>query len=178
MYYSWEGVIAPAQCEKIIEEYKDKKCSEGVVGKEEKVDSSIRCSLVHWLDADDLLNRAITSFMVEANEKFFKYNMTGSETIQFATYKAGGKYDWHKDVISGTAETLRKLSTTVQLSNSADYEGGKLELFNGDKSPEDLKIMKQGSVIVFDSLDWHRLTPVTKGIRYSLAQWSYGRRFV
>jgi len=161
MYYSWEGVIAPAQCEKIIEEYKDKKCSEGVVGKEEKVDSSIRCS-----------------FMVEANEKFFKYNMTGSETIQFATYKAGGKYDWHKDVISGTAETLRKLSTTVQLSNSADYEGGKLELFNGDKSPEDLKIMKQGSVIVFDSLDWHRLTPVTKGIRYSLAQWSYGRRFV
>ena len=33
---------------------------------------------------------------------------------------------------------------------------------------------KQGSVIVFDSRDYHRVTPITKGIRYSIVCWTVG----
>ena len=72
---------------------------------------------------------------------------------------------------------MRKLSTIVQLSNPDDYEGGEFQFFNGEEEPEDLKIKSQGSVIVFDSLDWHRLTPITSGVRYSLTQWSQGPKF-
>ena len=47
--------------------------------------------------------------------------MDGSETLQFATYKVGGKYCWHTDTMSLTTTSLRKLSTIVQLSNPDDF---------------------------------------------------------
>ncbi len=39
-------------------------------------------------------------------------------------------------------------------------------------------IATQGSAIVFDSRDWHRVTPVTKGVRYSIVCWTVGPNFV
>ena len=39
-------------------------------------------------------------------------------------------------------------------------------------------LLIQGSVIVFDSRDWHRVTPITKGIRYSIVCWTKGPNLV
>jgi hypothetical protein len=39
-------------------------------------------------------------------------------------------------------------------------------------------IRDQGSVIVFDSRDWHRVTPCTKGTRYSIVCWTVGPNFI
>jgi PKHD-type hydroxylase len=180
MYYKWEGIINSAECDNIIVEYKDKECIDGKIGGEEgnKIDLDVRCASIHWVDKDVMLNRTVMSFMTEANEKFFRYNMVGAESIQFGTYKTGGKYDWHMDTVNPLADTIRKLTTIVQLSNPDDYEGGVLQFFNGEKEPEKVDIMKQGSVIVFDSRDYHRLTPVTEGVRYSLTQWSQGDKFI
>jgi len=175
MYYKWEQIIKAEECESIIAEFKDSDFIEG------KVNSGLqdaRCTSIHWVDPRYLLNRAIQHFMLEANTELFNYAMETSETLQFGKYEVGGKYDWHQDVSSVNEEKHRKLSTTVQLSNPDDYEGGDFQFFNGEQEPDDLKIRKQGSVIVFDSRDWHRLTPVTKGVRYSLVLWSLGRRFI
>ena len=49
-------------------------------------------------------------------------------------------------------------------------------IVKGEKIAEDIRA--QGSVIVFDSRDWHRVTPVTKGTRYSIVCWSVGPNFV
>jgi PKHD-type hydroxylase len=38
-------------------------------------------------------------------------------------------------------------------------------------------IKSQGSVVVFDSRDWHRVTPVTKGVRHSIVCWTVGPNF-
>ena len=38
-------------------------------------------------------------------------------------------------------------------------------------------IQAQGSVICFDSRDFHRVTPVTKGIRHSVVCWTVGPNF-
>ena len=46
-----------------------------------------------------------------------------------------------------------------------------------DKDPEELPIKNRGGVIVFDASDWHRLTPVLKGTRYSLVMWASGSNF-
>ena len=82
---------------------------------------------------------------------------------------------------------------TFSLTDSDAYEGGNLEFFEGNKSMEDMKlsdgtiisaeqikqdIRDQGSVIVFDSRDWHRVTPCTKGTRYSIVCWTVGPNFV
>jgi len=174
MYYRWEGAIRQKDCESVIAEYKDYELRGGTVvnGKHE-----VRRASICWIDASHLIYRAVKSFMNEANSIFFNYDIGESEKLQFAKYEVGGKYGWHKDELPSQNNTIRKLSTIVQLSSPDDYEGGELEMFNGDEDLEDLNIKKQGSVIVFDSRDWHRLTPVTSGVRYSLASWSLGRRF-
>ena len=39
------------------------------------------------------------------------------------------------------------------------------------------EILPKGSVIVFPSFVWHRVKPVTKGVRYSLVMWNLGYPF-
>jgi len=178
MYYSWEAVISPADCEEIIKKYKDLELVAGEIRATGGVNADLRCASVYQLEKSDLLNRAIISYVQEANDKLFHYSINGAEPLQFIKYEVGGKYGWHMDTHDLTELEIRKLSTTVQLSNPDDYEGGEFQIFNGKEDSLDLNISKQGSVIVFDSRDWHRLTPVTKGVRYSLVQWSQGEKFV
>ena len=39
------------------------------------------------------------------------------------------------------------------------------------------EILPKGSIIVFPSFLWHRVKPVTKGVRYSLVVWNLGYPF-
>jgi PKHD-type hydroxylase len=64
---------------------------------------------------------------------------------------------------------------SVQLSDPSDYEGGDLLLHisaDPKKAPKN-----QGQVILFPSHTLHEVTPVTKGIRYSLVAWVTGPKF-
>ena len=36
------------------------------------------------------------------------------------------------------------------------------------------ELQEKGSLVVFPSFVWHRVTPVTKGIRYSVPAWHLG----
>ena len=65
------------------------------------------------------------------------------------------------------------------------YSGGRpfpdIEISDGTKllgSQIREDIRDQGTVIVFDSRDYHRVTPVTKGTRYSLVCWTVGPNFI
>jgi len=39
-------------------------------------------------------------------------------------------------------------------------------------------VSSEGSILVFDSHIWHRVKPVTKGVRYSLVSFIVGPAFV
>jgi len=39
------------------------------------------------------------------------------------------------------------------------------------------EILPRGSIVVFPSHVWHRVRPVTKGVRYSLVIWNLGYPF-
>ena len=76
-----------------------------------------------------------------------------------------------------------KLSVTVSLSDPKDYKGGLLEIDSRRMDRKNSKLvvkegLPQGSIIVFPSYMWHRVTPVTKGTRYSLVIWNLGFRFI
>lgn len=81
----------------------------------------------------------------------------------------------------------RKLSCSVLLNDPSEYSGGDLEIGNTnnvDTSLEENKVnlkqynLGQGSIIVFPGFIWHRVTPVTKGTRYSLVMWTLGKPYV
>ena len=151
-----------------------------------KTDHETRKTAISWItDKDNMMNEIVWGFIRQANAEFFKYNLDYFQAIQFARYQDGGHYDWHQD---SSPEDLsvenRKLSLTFSLTDDADYDGGLLQFYNGDKPYDDKDhdvekdIKSVGTVIVFDSRDWHRVTPVTRGVRYSIVCWTVGPNFV
>ena len=97
------------------------------------------------------------------------------ENIQFTEYDSAydGYYDWHIDTGGKELSSNRKLSMSVQLSDPSEYEGGELQVV---KETNVLK-KNRGSAFIFPSYLLHRVTPVTKGTRYSLVCWISGHPF-
>ena len=83
---------------------------------------------------------------------------------------------------------VRKLSLSFILSDPDTFEGGELQFWNGNRpmlnhlSEEEQELTRkdlqaQGTMVIFDSRDWHRVTPVTSGVRYSVVCWAVGTMF-
>ena len=72
------------------------------------------------------------------------------------------------------ANTDRKITVICLMNDPSEFEGGELQIrLYGDFTPE----LKKGSLIAFPSVLEHRVTPVTKGVRYSATMWLSGPRF-
>lgn len=112
----------------------------------------------------------------QANNARYKFDMAGFLDVDapmLMKYEKGGHYDWHVD--TGNAVCHRKLSFTIQLSDSKDYQGGDIE-FIGSKV--DTKAFRQkGICIIYPSFLPHRITKVTKGIRHAIVGWIHGPTF-
>jgi len=140
----------------------------------------IRRSPVSWIRSDVAENRWIferlTNHITGINKQFFNYDLTDIQSLQFTRYDGseGGFYGKHIDMMyQGTG--TRKLSVSVQLSDGSEYEGGDLLLHTRDDAERPFK--QRGTGIFFPSWTLHEVTPVTKGIRYSLVAWVQGPRF-
>lgn len=112
----------------------------------------------------------------ELNRRCFCVDISYIEgNIQLARYDESdrGFYNWHTDFAD--IAPRRKISISVQLSHSEDYEGGDLELLF---SPLPYQAERsRGTFIAFPSFALHRVTPVTRGTRWSLVAWICGRRW-
>ena len=147
---------------------------------EENQNETVRKSKLNWLKTDHIFNKILLRYVTEANNEYFKYNIEKFTPCQFTRYGVGDYYNYHQDNHNNVEDfenATRKLSLTLQLSNPNTYEGGKFLLFNGEKEPYEPPIREQGSIIVFDSRLWHKVTPITKGVRYSLVSWILGPPF-
>jgi predicted 2-oxoglutarate/Fe(II)-dependent dioxygenase YbiX len=124
----------------------------------------------------DWLYERIWSAAQECNRLFFCVDIAGVEAnIQLGRYDSSdrGFYDWHTDFAG--IRPLRKLSISIQLSPPDDYDGGDLELMYGSQ-PQKLD-KARGAFIAFPSFLLHRVTPVTRGTRWSLVAWIVGTRW-
>ena len=148
----------------------------------------LRNSHVSWLD-DPWLYKEIHPYINEANRNAgWNFEWDCSESIQFTHYRLNYHYDWHRDSAEKSYDDptdknrmgkIRKLSATISLSPPEDYRGGNLEFNFGNsiksKATVCEEIKPQGSIVVFPSFMFHRVTPVTKGTRYSLVLWQLGK---
>ena len=142
--------------------------------------------------SDQWIYDTVWPAMMTANEKAgWKYDIESAEPMQITRYKKGEFYNFHKD---GKGDHLtaydipnnefmhghvRKLSMTVLLNDN--YEGGEFQFATYNQEKCEIvtpKFNKTGSIVIFPSDVEHRVTPVTKGIRYSLVVWFLGPPFV
>tara|TARA_Y100000780_G_C13658220_1_gene407410 strand:- start:712 stop:1323 length:612 start_codon:yes stop_codon:yes gene_type:complete len=202
MFYLFPRAVRPDVCEQIVQECKQKTFEEAGIytypaevieaDKELEVwveNPKIRKTKVTYItDRKNKINELVLSYLREANRIQFNYNLTFFQAVQFAEYKDGGFYDWHQDEGNiDKSNEVRKLSLTLALSNPDTFEGGELQFYNGGRPMEDMggitaeqvtsDIKAQGTVVVFDSRDYHRVTPVTKGVRHSIVCWIVGPNF-
>ena len=110
----------------------------------------------------------------------YKRYIPGITHLEFTNpkEKLPARYSYNDNFVN----KVRKISITLNLSVENSYEGGNLKFDFGPHTPgerfkECVEIRPQGSIIVFPSFEYHCVTPVTKGTRYSLVLWALGAPF-
>lgn len=153
--------------------------SGGLVGGVQQ--GEIRRAAISWLDDEGpavWVMERIMGAVAEANRETFNFEITDfREKLQVAVYdeSEAGHYDWHSDIGDGPIAQFRKATIVAQLSSTGAYEGGELEINLGNRILSASR--DQGSATLFASFMLHRVSPVTKGTRFSLTCWSHGPRF-
>ena len=186
MNWYFDRVIPSETCQRLINMGDGNWEQAGSAVSRTEVDENYRISDVAWIN-DQWVYDLIWTYMMKANEESgWKYNIVSAENCQVTRYTEGGHFSWHRDALGSHNEVYdepklkflhgnaRKLSMSIFLNS--DFEGGDFEMHAVDDGEKILA--KEGSVIVFPSFMVHRVTPVTKGIRYSLVAWFLGPPFV
>lgn len=160
-------------------------------------DEKIRNSKNSWISSDHWIAGFVWHYINKANTSNFWYDIShiDSENIQYTQYIEGQFYGWHSDtsiqtyttfntnflsvsdnIINMGKEYCRKLSFSLQLSSSFEYEGGELQFMDDSGhlycAPKD-----KGVITIFDSRVRHRVRKIKKGTRKSLVGWVMGPRW-
>jgi|TARA_B100001971_G_C18001740_1_gene437699 PKHD-type hydroxylase len=151
--------------------------------------TSFRNSNVTWIKDWPELEHHVVNRIKPVNEKFWKFNLIKFEPFQYSIYNEGDYYDWHSDQHPKQYADgmVRKLTFSLALTD--DYEGGEFEcavLSGAKKDKPDVKVFNvneienfsKGTMVVFPSFLWHRVKPITKGVRKALQGWAVGKNFV
>ena len=127
---------------------------------------------------DDKLRNKLKMIFELSNLSIWNFDIQKMEDVKLLKYDVGGKYEWHTDC--GSKKTSkRKLTAIVQLSDETTYEGGDLEFgITEDSGGKNYTAPRErGSITIFPAFLSHRVTPITKGTRYSLITWMLGNAF-
>jgi hypothetical protein len=169
------------------------------VEEDQEVQMDIRNSSINWLLTNHWIGPLLFYYVQRANRENFRFDIShiDNESMQYTTYGPGQFYGWHRDDSMGTKDTYgvitntnknvfwnegepsdacRKLSFSLILSDSSEYEGGQFQMMNYENEMYEIPQQK-GLLIIFDSTTLHRVRPIKKGTRKSLVGWVVGPRW-
>jgi PKHD-type hydroxylase len=179
-YYWYRAGFSKEELEKIYTDLENVPFEKATTldGNSEK---DVRSSRIKWIPKNkqwEWLYQKLMNMAVDANDNLWDFDLiSADEKIQYTEYLAEdeGHYTWHQDIGPGMA-SQRKVSITVQLSESDEYEGGDLELWRGGNNVVTAE-RGAGVTVLFPSYLMHRVTKVTKGKRRSFVLWVGGQHY-
>ena len=185
-YWYFTKALSPEKCQEIIKAASTKTQHLGTTYRPRK---HSRKSTVAWV-ADPKIYNLLNPFIHSANKNAgWNFQWDWNESSQFTIYNKGDHYGWHIDTQPPNPSSnqnfknkIRKLSLTLQLTDPSQYEGGDFQFKWLDKDAK-VKIVTVkdardlGTIIIFPSFIFHRITPITRGTRQSLVNWSVGKVF-
>jgi PKHD-type hydroxylase len=207
-YWYNEALFWPEQIMRIKQICEREDEVEAMVVGNTEANHNIRKNKVSWHDNEELYSMIRPAMQTANELSGWKYNITCIEPVQYTVYYGDeSHYHWHTDTITNDKTlnddfpeghmkgTIRKISCSIQLEDPKDYDGGEFELMVSRESKEDdldlggdgyfkttslsLPHCKdKGSAIFFPSFSYHRVKPVTKGIRKSLVCWFRGPKWI
>ena len=175
-YWLFPNAFGIDECSKILD--LEKKWKEGTVG--DALNLKVRNSKITWIREQWVYSK-LFNFINLANQKAkWNFDVDWCEDCQLTQYTKDQYYHWHRD----TNGKIRKISSTLMLSNPEDFKGGEFEFFDNENTPDKseknfltVPSMTKGSLICFPSHIWHRVKPIENGIRYSIVSWFLGFPF-
>jgi len=192
----FQNLLTTKECDELLEFYKDKERLEATtIGIKQSApgdkievndykNEDVRKGHIKFsrnlydIPHGERLVMALDNYAADTGVKLFDDDVD----FQLAIYdNVGDHFVWHEDhkQCLGTFDTRqRKLSCSLQLSDTDDYEGCDLQV----RLPQDEKGIKpvwtasrnRGDMIVFPSFANHRVTELKSGIRQSLVLWYNG----
>jgi len=152
----------------------------GIGEGKEKYDKNIRSNSVYGIGNSDF-KTLVFEWTKKANQEAdWNFDISDIQDLQLSKYREGEKYSWHFDLQH--TNPMRKLTYNVVLNS--DFEGGEFQFSWGSPSAPYKKRVRPepqlnipGRMVVFPSYYYHRITPVTSGVRYSLTGWVTGDPF-
>lgn len=186
IWQMFSGALDERTCDAIITECEYYQPVKAGVGLDEtaRTDKSVRESEIRWINKSDINSKFIADiiyhYVMEANRNAFSVDVSYLNDIQYTKYfgKDKGFYTNHCDTFWANNNNSydRKLSVTIQLSDSDEYEGGDF-IFDNHENPPAEELRKKGTVLVFLSPIYHQVKPVTSGERKSLVAWVEGPKW-
>ena len=190
-YWYFKSVLSDEFCKKVINLAKQKQKVMATIGSGE-LNKKTRDSLVLFLN-DPIIYKTLHPYIQTANKNAeWNFQWDSTEPVQYTEYNKKQHYRWHQDAWDQpyvnpeeplSYGKIRKISVSCSLNDSKKYKGGKLQFDSSTPlKKEDIitceEILPKGSIVVFPSFIWHRVTPVTQGIRKSLVLWNLGKPYV
>jgi hypothetical protein len=111
--------------------------------------------------------KKIIQYVDSSNNEFFKFEISEIEKLEILS----SSLEEHMDVEPG-ANSRRKLTIIVQLSEASEYEGGEVNLSRKVNVPK-----LKGTIIIFPSYMWYSILPIIKGSACFLRGWVTGPPF-
>ena len=139
-----------------------------------------RSTKISWIKDKEILSTFL-SYAQEANKSAdWNFDIDMIEPLQYAEYSVEDEFGWHVDQHNQPYSDgrVRKISFSILLND--DFEGGEFDIETGN--PKDKKRYttikgKPNHAFFFQSDYWHRVRPITKGVRKSLVGWVLGPKF-
>ena len=157
-----------------------------------ELNKKTRDSLVLFLN-DPIIYKTLHPYIQTANKNAeWNFQWDSTEPVQYTEYNKKQHYRWHQDAWDQpyvnpeeplSYGKIRKISVSCSLNDSKKYKGGKLQFDSSTPLKKENiitceEILPKGSIVVFPSFIWHRVTPVTRGTRQSLVLWNLGKPYV
>lgn len=183
----WDDFFPEGDLQKIEKYCKDSGVEKSTIvsDNDHKINETIRDSDIkfHYINPENewIFNKLLNVAEL-INDNFYKFDLLGFNHFQYTEYnKPGATYDYHPDMLMGVnvpqgLELTRKLSFSLILSDTSEYQGGDFEM-KLSSSPADKLEQKRGRIIAFPSYLMHRVSPIISGCRRSIVFWAVGPRF-
>ena len=140
-----------------------------------------RNSNVTFIDDHVILKEFLDVTKRINNNASWNFNIDTIEPLQYGEYNQTQEYGWHVDQHNKPYSDgkVRKISFSIFLND--DYTGGEFDLELHSPSVknryETFSKLPLNTALFFQSDYWHRVRPVTKGVRKSLVGWVLGPKF-
>ena len=142
-------------------------------------EKKVKVSCVAWPEIKDNLKK-FEDFIYDANDRIFKYDIVKITNDHFVNVNyydiENPNYHWHMDGTKLDQKHDIKLTCLLNISTEK-YEGGDLVLYNISDYANNVikeKFSKSGYALIFTSNHFHKVEPITKGVRKTLSYWAKG----